>query len=166
MKKIFRLSLLIVLIIFFSSGIYSCKKKEIPGPKGESGVNGTGGNSSTASSDVFVVPTTEWVAGTDGFSYVYNSTLITQKVVDSGAVKAYIEMDGAWWELPHADGDLFTQCGFSLGKVKLEFMDIHGGLPPRPATASFRLVTLFRSARPAKENSTNNQALNFTNSAK
>jgi hypothetical protein len=152
MKKItFSAFLIPALFFLLVLSLSNCKKKEIPGPKGEAGANGTGGNSSTSSSESFLVSSIDWVAATDSWQYTYNSNLITKKVADEGAVKVYIQKDGAWWELPHADGDLLTQCGFSEGKIKLVHADIHGGLPNPPANTTYRIVTLFESARACQE---------------
>lgn len=126
----------------------SCKKKEIQGPKGEAGTNGTGGNASMSSSAEFVVATTEWKDVNNVWQYTYSSSLVTPKVVSSGGVKVYMKVSGAWYELPFADGDILTQFGFSEGKVALSVSDIHGGAFDQPTTASFRIVTFYDSPRP------------------
>jgi hypothetical protein len=125
----------------------ACKKKEIPGPQGPPGTNGTGGNASTSASDIFVINTADWKVNGNVYEYTYASSLLTAKVVNEGSVKVFTEVKGVWWELPNADGDLLSQCGFSEGKLRITYADIHGGLPDPPTTANYRLVTLSGSAR-------------------
>lgn len=127
----------------------SCKKKEIQGPKGEPGTNGTGGNAGMSSSAEFIVATTEWNDVNNVWQYNYSSNLVTSQVVAGGGVKVYMKVAGSWYELPFADGDILTQFGFSEGKVALSVADIHGGAFAQPATASFRIVTFYDSPRPA-----------------
>ena len=141
------LKTLFLLPIIALLSLSACKKKEIPGPQGPPGTNGTGGNANTSASDVFVVNTADWKVNGNVYEYIYASTLLTAKVVNEGSVKVFTETNGVWWELPHADGDLLSQCGFSEGKVRITYADIHGGLPDAPPTANYRLVTLSANAR-------------------
>jgi hypothetical protein len=139
----------LLFVIFMSTLMITCKKEEIQGPKGEPGTPGGGGNASINNSSIFTIATTQWKAKSDSSGWVVsiNSELITQAVAEKGAVKVYELLNDSWWELPFTQGDLFTQFGFVAGKVDLEFVDIHGGLPARPATTSYRLVVFSESAR-------------------
>ncbi|WP_317899679.1 hypothetical protein [Aurantibacillus circumpalustris] len=130
--------------VFFCLILTSCKKEEIPGPKGAPGDPGGGGNATISNSAIFTIATTHWKANADSSAWVYSisSSLVTQDIVDKGVVKAYVLRDESWWELPFTQGDLFTQFGFVVGKVNLEFVDIHGGLPLRPVTSQYRIVVL------------------------
>ena len=143
MKKIIHFS--VTLILFFV--LTDCKKKEIPGPQGAPGTNGTGGNASTSSSDLFVINSADWKVNGSVLEYIYSSPLITAKVVNEGGLKVFMQLSNVWWELPNSTGDLLMQCGFSEGKVRLTFADIHGGVPAAPETANYRLVTLSSSAK-------------------
>lgn len=153
----------LLFVIFMSALVVSCKKEEIQGPKGEPGTPGGGGNATISNSSIFTIATTQWKAKADssGWETSLTSDLITQAVAEKGAVKVYELVEDTWWELPFTQGDLFTQFGFVAGKVDLEFVDIHGGLPPRPETTSYRLVVFSESARImsspncSKTNSTN-----------
>lgn len=141
-KHLTRLSILSLLLV-----TTACKKKEIQGPKGEPGVNGTGGNASMSSSAEFVVAATEWTNENNVWKYVYSSALISAKVVNTGGLKVYMKVGTSWNELPFADGDVLTQFGFSEGKVNISVADIHGGLPAQPGTTTFRLITFYDSPR-------------------
>jgi hypothetical protein len=143
MIKLIRFSLTFVLFFVLTD----CKKKEIPGPQGAPGVNGTGGNASTSSSDLFVINSADWKLNGSVLEYIYSSPLITAKVVNEGGLKVFMQLSNVWWELPNSTGDLLMQCGFSEGKVRLTFTDIHGGVPEAPETANYRLVTLSSSAK-------------------
>lgn len=140
-----------VILITVIAGLLntSCKKEEIPGPKGEPGTPGGGGNTSINTSGAITVPSVKWQANADSSRWETSieSTLITQSVADKGAVKVYIYRNAAWWELPFTEEDLFMQFGFTEGTVYLSFMDIHGGLPEKPGTAEFRIVTITESNR-------------------
>lgn len=123
----------------------SCEKKKIPGPKGEPGTPGGGGNTSISHSSVFSVISAQWKRGIDTSRWEVQipSSLINDQVVSNGSVKVYMKAESAWWELPNARGDLFTQYSFEKGFVKLEHFDIHGGLPDRPEAADYRIVTVY-----------------------
>src|SRR5690606_6968129 len=83
--------------------------------------------------------------------YTHNSSLITKDVVEQGALKVYTEVDGVWWELPFAEGDLLTQYGFKEGSIEFIYGDLHmADVPDRPVTRSFRFVILTQSAKTAK----------------
>ena len=140
---------LFIFITCFCLFAISCKKEEIPGPKGEPGTPGGGGNASISKSDIFTITSTQWKANSDSSAWVVSitSTLITQSAVDNGAVKVFSLRNSAWWELPLTQGDLFTQFGFVVGAVNLEYVDIHGGLPEKPLTSQYRIVVLSESAR-------------------
>ncbi|MDO8998853.1 MAG: hypothetical protein Q7W45_03735 [Bacteroidota bacterium] len=133
------------LIFFIGISFTACKKQEIHGPKGEAGDPGIGGNANITSTNIFIVNTELWVVDTATASQ--NATLnfpeLTQKVVDKGTVKVYKQNGTVWNELPYDQGDLFTQCGFDVGHLYLNFINIEGSpAPPAPATANFRMVII------------------------
>jgi hypothetical protein len=132
------LLILFVLAISFAG----CKKKEIPGPQGDPGAPGIGGNSNM-SSQSFVIAASQWTTDIDSslWKASVNSTLITKDIVDKGSVKIFIQVNNTWWELPYTNSDLFMQFGFTEGVAHLLYSDIHGGKTDRPATANYRLVT-------------------------
>lgn len=138
----------LVLIVLFTL-LTSCKKEEIQGPKGDPGTPGGGGNSNITSGDIFTIGSANWLPNADSSAWqvVISSTLITQSVVDKGVVKVFQQKGNSWWELPYTEGDLFTQFGFQTGSVTLTFMDIHGGLPTKPATTNYRISVFLASAR-------------------
>ncbi len=141
------LNRLLIFSSFFLLLVGGCKKKEIPGPQGPPGVNGTGGNANTANSDVFVINTSDWKVNGNVYEVIYSSSLLTSTVVNAGSVSVFTQLSGVWWELPTAHGDLLMQCGFSEGKVKITYADIHGGLPDPPPTANYRIVTVSTGAK-------------------
>lgn len=143
--KLINACLLMLGLLFFS-----CAKEEIQGPKGEPGTPGGGGNAGINASSIFTVTSTQWQKTADSaWAYSINTSLITQEIVDKGVVKVYVQIGTAWWELPYTEGDLFTQCGFDVGFANLHFADIHGGMPPRPSTAAYRVITISEVARAA-----------------
>lgn len=134
-----------VFILFLFIGIVctSCKKKEIQGPKGDPGVSGKGGNSNFTSFE-FTVSFAQWVADSTAgvWKAVINTPLITKSVIEKGSVKLSIAIGTDWWELPYYEGDRVTQYGFKEGALNMTVVNIHGGLPQRPLTSSYRMIIL------------------------
>ena len=128
--------------------VTACKKKEIQGPKGETGDPGGGGNAGINSTNNFYVTLAEWKPNKDstGWKTSVYSPLLTQSVVDKGSIKVYMNT-GAWSELPYIEDDLFTQYSFVKDTLKLTFGDMHGNFPERPTTRLYRLVTVSEAAR-------------------
>src|SRR5436190_10893261 len=104
MKKI-----LINIFILLAVAFVQCNKKEIKGPPGDPGANGTGGSSSASTSGTFVVTSNDWIADGTSWKATIVSSLITADIVSKGAVKVFVEINGAWWQLPFNEGELFTQ---------------------------------------------------------
>ena len=143
-------SITLVLTVTGIGLVSSCKKEEIQGPKGDPGTpGGGGGNVSISNSNVFTIASSEWVKNSDGsaWEFTLNSALLTQEVVDNGAVKIFVKRGTSWTELPNTQGDLFTQFSFVVGSVNLTFEDIHGTLPAKPATADYRMLTISAAER-------------------
>ena len=120
----------------------SCKKEEIPGPKGEPGTPGGGGNSNITSSSNFIVNTSQWQV--DSVAEMLKVTItapeLTKDVVEKGGVKVYRQNGSGWSELPFVQGDLFTQFGFSEGVLTLSYINIEGGIASAPPSATYRMV--------------------------
>lgn len=140
-----------VLAMALSFVLVSCDKKEIKGPQGDPGTPGGGGNATISNSAVFTIASTEWKKhDTDPvLEYKLATPLLTQNVVENGAVKVYVKRNAAWAELPNTNEDLFMQYSFVTGNLTLTFSDIHGLLPEAPETADYRIVTLSAGARMA-----------------
>lgn len=142
MKK---LHLFIPMILGIILATASCKKEEVKGPKGDQGDPGIGGNANITSTSFFFVNSSMWLADSASMTrkVTLNQPIITQNVIDKGSVKVYRENDSTISELPIVNGDLFTQYGFELGKLHLEYVNIEGaGIPDAPATAKYRLVVI------------------------
>jgi hypothetical protein len=144
MKRSFQLITLAAVLTCALGILFSaCKKEEIPGPKGEAGTNGVGGNANITSTNTFVVNVAQWTP--DSANFMQTLTLsfpeLTQTVVDKGGVKVYKQTGTTWAELPLVYGDLFTQYGFDVGHLYLQYINIEGGSTPlAPATARYRMV--------------------------
>ena len=122
----------------------ACKKQEIKGPQGDPGANGTGGNSSIASSAVFSIDSTAWILNADNtvWEAISNQNIITQAVIDKGAVKVYMQLNNYWWELPYSIADQVTQFSFKVGQINFITHDVEGATPKRPSTKNYRVVVL------------------------
>lgn len=132
-----------VLMCAFGILFTACKKEEIQGPKGDPGDPGIGGNANVVSTNTFIVNSASWVA--DSVAECLKVTIsfpsLTQAVVDKGGVKVYRQTGTVWSELPIATSDLFTQFGFDVGNLYLNYINIEGGIPGSPPpTERYRMV--------------------------
>ncbi len=149
MNTIFRvtfISFLFVTAIFCSS----CKK-EIAGPKGDTGAPGKDGTLNVSNIDPLVLNETAWVVNKDSTTWtaIIFSDKITQEILDKGMVEVYFKKNDTWWALPYAEGDETMVVGISLGRVNMSLSDSHGGLPERPSAATYRVVIVSASAAKA-----------------
>lgn len=137
------IKLTVALFCAFGVIFTACKKEEIQGPKGDPGANGIGGNANVVSTNTFIVNTSSWVADTaaECFKVTISFPTLTQSIVDKGGVKVYRQTGTVWSELPIATSDLFTQFGFDVGNLYLNYINIEGGLPGTPPpTDRYRMV--------------------------
>jgi hypothetical protein len=130
----------ISLFIFLSAFAFTSCNKNVAGPKGEPGESGKLGNSRQNSVKM------EISASTWNFNGTYYSAKlfvpeITEQVNSGGEVKVYMKLNGQWWSLPYAVGDLVTQASFEKGYLHLKYFKIHGVASPYPATRNYRVVT-------------------------
>lgn len=156
MKKFTGRRGLLLILMFCVALAPGCKKKEIQGPKGEPGTPGGGGNTGISTSEIVTIGTSQWLPNGDSSAWEYTlvSDLVTQEVMDKGVVKVYVKRGSSWTELPNTQGDLFTQFSFKTGSITLTFMDIHGGLPSRPATTDYRILTIYQSGKALNQDKT------------
>jgi hypothetical protein len=133
-----------VILFSLSLGIFfnACKKEEIPGPKGDPGTPGGGGNSNISSTSEFTITTSQWVTDTVNhcLKVELNFPEITSAVVNSGGVKVFTRTGATWHELPYTTGDLFTQFAFREGWLILNYINIETGYNAPPGTGSYRMV--------------------------
>lgn len=140
MKKV---NLILLSILMFGLTI-SCSK-EVEGPQGPQGPAGPG-----ASSTTFNVPGNAWQGDGDGyFVTVTNINILTQDIVNNGAVLLYWNIDGVWVPLPTSfvEGSWTTHMffSFSVSEIELVFQD-DDGFTPNPGaefgTTTFRVVAI------------------------
>ena len=146
MKKV---NLVLSLILTFGM-IFSCTK-EVEGPQGPQGPQGQAGPG--ASSTTFNVPANAWQGDGDGYYVtITNVNILTQDIVNNGAVLLYWNIDGEWVPLPASfvGGSWTTHMffTFSVGEIYLEFQD-DDGFTPNPGseygTTTFRVVAIAAS---------------------
>jgi hypothetical protein len=122
--------------------VSACRKEEIPGPQGDQGAPGRGGNANITSTSVFQVIASQWKVDTvsNGMKATIDAPQITASVIEKGAVKVFIKAGQSWSELPYVRGDLFTQFGFEAGILYLQYINIEGLITPPPQVDFYRLV--------------------------
>ena len=147
-KNLMRIALSLVALGIFLS---SCQKKEIPGPKGEPGTPGGGGNSNIVASSIFAIASSQWNANSDStvWQFKIDAPQVTGDIAEKGAVKVFTQVSGVWWEMPYLAGEFLLQFGFSINTITLSYFDPHGQKLQRPATANFRFITLSEIAKAA-----------------
>lgn len=152
MQKTFQTSL-VTLGVLLALGFLSCKK-EVAGPKGDTGPAGKDGNANVATVQSFVVTSSSWGASADSLGWVnlLSVNKITQDIADRGSVQVFMQPQGSstWWALPYFDVDNGIEFGIEPGIVRLMNFeaDPHGHAPPKPATMNFRVVIIAASAKP------------------
>ncbi|MDZ4664641.1 MAG: hypothetical protein SGJ15_07175 [Bacteroidota bacterium] len=118
---------------------FSACKKDVAGPKGDSGTDGKKGNLKK-SERTFTVQTSSWI-NNSGF---WNATIyfpeITNDVITKGEVKVYMKIGTQWWSLPYAVGDIMMHQSIEFEYLHLEYSRIHGIPPSSPGQVTFRVV--------------------------
>src|SRR5687768_15883550 len=101
---VMRLSMLLICALGLL--LSACEKKEIQGPKGDPGDRGGGGNSSISSTSVFTVTSSQWAVDSvaECRQATINFSSLTNDVVETGAVKVYVQQGTTWVELPFTRG--------------------------------------------------------------
>lgn len=126
----------------------SCKK-EVAGPKGDTGAPGKDGNANVSGTGAFSVSFNDWTANGQVWTAFLFYDKITSEIVNKGSVQVFVQIDNLWWGLPYLEGDAYTNFGIEAGKVKLVHGESHGGLPDKPSTANYRIVVITASQRAA-----------------
>ncbi|MBL7917850.1 MAG: hypothetical protein JNM96_05605, partial [Bacteroidia bacterium] len=125
---------LIMPFILLSLG--SCKKN-VPGPKGDSGEDGGQGNL-VQSERTFTIYPSSWTFNGSRYSAQVYFPEITNDVLTKGEVRVYMKIGNEWWSLPYAVADVFMRQSIELGYIHLEYLKIHGVPPASPGQVTFR----------------------------
>jgi len=155
MKFLKILGLLIVPNLLVLGLILSgCKKEEIPGPKGDPGDHGIGGNSNIVSSAIVPITSSQWKPNTDTTMWLFklDAPLVTAEIAQTGVVKVFVETGNAWWELPYLEGESLIQFGFNTGIINITHFSPHGEKIPVLPTTNFRYIIVSELARLAHPN--------------
>jgi hypothetical protein len=142
MKKLFTNIILIAILI-----VSGCKKKEIPGPKGDpgpAGVTTTVTVSAVKSSTVLI---SNWAYSSN---YAYSDISwgeITQEIIDKGALLVYIEgSPGLWGTLPltmiGSAKDALIDYDFQKGKATIYITYTDLSQPSNLGQFKFKLVAV------------------------
>lgn len=143
--------ILMLLVIASISTIIGCAKD---GKDGKDGLPGPAGNANVKST-LITVYTSDWSGGGNGYSVSKYVPIITQDIVDGGAVMCY-EKDGSnYIALPvSAWFGSYTRHAFfaySTNNIEIIYQD-DDGLSPNPGMITFKIVAIASSARLANPN--------------
>ncbi len=135
MKKIITIAILSV--ITFSS----CKK--VPGPKGDSGIDGKNGTSNIISNQ-FTVNTPDWIQGCSNTCFLYRSSYnITQKILDQGSFEAYFQSGTEWVKMPVVIGDVEYYFTNDILEFNIKVRSASGTVSiPNPGQLIYRTVVI------------------------
>jgi hypothetical protein len=124
------------MIKFFKKGVYflilvilfAACKKQVAGPKGESGINGKNGNANQSHIKEFTLLSQDWKTNTVRMDWNASiaTELITDDVIQKGMVCVYLNVNGRWTSIPHAFDDFRLQYKLSKGVIGLNYLETHG----------------------------------------
>ncbi len=142
--------------LIFGTLLTDCKKGDT-GPQGTAGTNGTNGNANVKSQTNTNLTWT-YNSATQEFETNISTPLITQDIIDKGAVLVYLQDGNLSSQLPFSQMlDISTIVFFdyiaSVGNVKITFAnsDLDNTIVPQ-STLKFKIVALTASARAANPN--------------
>jgi hypothetical protein len=126
-------------VVFFLLG--SCKKNVV-GPKGDSGTPGTPGNLKISYTNTFELSSSSWTYFPNLNHWSLNLFVaeINSDVLEKGEVKLYMKVGTQWQVLPYGKNYVFMQYNISHNFIGIVVSHIHGGIPERPLDGEYRVV--------------------------
>ncbi len=120
--------------------LFACKKN-VAGPKGESGPTGKNGNLDQYYTSMIYQPDTAWTLNGKLWESYFSAPIITSEAILEGEIKIYLQVQTAWYCLPYVEqNDAFTQYAVQNGIVRLSRKKMHLAPGARPVSANYRLV--------------------------
>jgi hypothetical protein len=117
-------------VLFFLSfmSLFTACKKQVAGPKGESGTNGKNGNTNQSHIKEFTLLAYEWKTNTVNYDWnaTINTELVTDEVIEKGLVNVYVNVNSVWMPLPYMREDFHLRYKLSKGKIGLNYFKLHG----------------------------------------
>ena len=116
-------------------------KKQVAGPKGETGNSGMNGNANHNTVNSFLVLTQAWLTNNvkKDWNTDYPCDLLTIAAIEQSAITVYVQIDGAWFPLPYGKDDFHLQYSLVPGTLHLNYFKSHQ-VANQPASMNFRLV--------------------------
>jgi hypothetical protein len=118
----------------------SCKKN-VAGPKGESGKAIANGNTKQYKTQTITIEPNMWkneIKAKDWDFKIYNEA-ITQDVILNGSVEVSVKLNEEWQVLPYSNLDNFLQVFISIGFVHLYNYKVHG-FTPKPQSMTIKIA--------------------------
>lgn len=121
--------------------IFSACKKQVAGPKGESGLPGQNGNANQTVISSFLILSQAWQTNTikKDWNTDYFTDLITDEVLLKSEINVYAQINGNWYALPYTIQDFHLQYSLVKGTLHLNYFKSHQ-VANQPASMNFRLV--------------------------
>ncbi len=137
MKNIFKFIFCLATLLVFLTGC----KKQVAGPKGESGLNGKNGNANQTSMSSFIILSQAWQTNNvrKDWNTDYYTDLINDEVIQKSSISVYVQINGAWFPLPYTKEDYHIQYNLISGSLHLNYFKSHQ-VANQPASMNFRLV--------------------------
>jgi hypothetical protein len=96
--------------------VVSCTKE---GPEGPAGPQGPQGNANVRSVTFSVSPG-DWSTISGGYAFNWSTSIITEAIVNTGAVLVYAKAENTWQALPATVGGWATLYHYGVGHVQIE----------------------------------------------
>ncbi|MEQ8910292.1 MAG: hypothetical protein RIC95_13925 [Vicingaceae bacterium] len=143
------LKTIIAILILATITIFaSCEKEGPEGPTGPAGKDGVDGNANVSSS----LTVSSWTY--DDPSWVANLSIpaITQDIVNTGAVLAYIKTQDTFYQIPITFYQTSTystsvEVETKLGGVSIYWTDSDRTTPVNPGSQTFKIIVIASSDR-------------------
>jgi hypothetical protein len=139
MQIIWRITIVSATLIAACAFFTACTKY-VPGPQGDPGA--PGGKGTLKITNLTYAASSWSLDVSDKWESTFQSTKITDNVIAKGEVDVFMQIDNKWWSLPYGEGDFFMQANVEKNFVRLKYLKIHGGPPPKPDTKNFRIVVM------------------------
>lgn len=137
---------IIYVLLMCSISFFSSCKKEVVGPQGPTGQTGKSGVDGNANVKSLTYNITAWQQSGNSFIITLNCPIVTQEIIDNGAVLVYFDYVGKNYQLPLTlyfnNYQEIIDYNYSLGSVVIQVVDSDLTLPNNPGNHTAKVVAM------------------------